>query len=356
MKIGLLAATPPPIGGIATWTLRMLKINEKHNCEYVLIDEKMDRNRNMFGDRRTRKRNIVKEIQRCNRIWGDLNKSLIDESLDLIHANIPSTVTSMLRECVSCIITHLHRRKFVIEFHCTIPNTRGGAVWNLLLRFLITRSDGIFVLNQQSYDFLKDRTQSPIFIIPNFVENTEINDHHEISNSIKKIVYVGGVIKSKGVLDIIEVAKHYKTAEFILVGNADTEVTEYARNVENVVLTGSCDHEKVMEILNSADLFIFLSYFSGEGFSVALLEAMAAGLPCIVTDWAANKDMIGETGGVVVPVKSPEKVVEALHRLESQEKRYEYSKRNIDIVKKYYSDDVVFSRVIEGYRSVIDRS
>lgn len=356
MKVGLLAATPPPIGGIATWTLRMLKINEKLNCEYVLIDEKMDVNRNMFGDRRTRKRSIIKEIRRCNRIWSDLNDSLKDESLDLVHANIPSTITSMLRECISCIITHLHQRKFVIEFHCTIPNTQGGAIWNLLLRFLITRSDGIFVLNKQSYDFLKERAKSPVFIIPNFVEKTEINDQHMISNTINKIVYVGGVIKSKGVLDIIEVAKHYKKAEFILVGNADTEVIEYAKNVENVTFTGSCDHEKVKEILNDADLFIFLSYFSGEGFSVALLEAMAAGLPCIVTDWAANKDMIGETGGVVVPVKSPEKVIEALRNLESQEKRFEYSKRNIDIVKKHFSDEVVFSHIIEGYRSVIDRS
>lgn len=355
MRIGLIAATPPPIGGIATWTMRMLNISENHDCEYVLIDEKMDADRNMFGDRQTRKRNIVKEFRRCKRIWQDLIVALRDESVELIHTNIPSTITSMLRESICCIITHMKHRKFLIEFHCTVPNTKAGLIWKVLLTFLITQSDGIFVLNQQSYDYLISKTKKPLFIIPNFVMNDEINESHEIKTNIEKIIYVGGVIESKGVLDIIEVAKKYNKADFVFVGNPDTKILELSRGVENVHFTGSCEHGRVRELLNDSDIFIFLSYFSGEGFSVALLEAMASGLPCIVTDWAANKDMIGEEGGAVVAVHDTDRVLEALRLLESQDVRLKASKRNICTVKENYSDTAVFTRIIAGYKTIIDR-
>jgi glycosyltransferase involved in cell wall biosynthesis len=57
----------------------------------------------------------------------------------------------------------------------------------------------------------------------------------------------------------------------------------------------------VRPVLEAADVFVLPS--RREGLSVALMEAMSAGLACIVTDLPGNRALIehGETG-LVVPV------------------------------------------------------
>ena len=57
--------------------------------------------------------------------------------------------------------------------------------------------------------------------------------------------------------------------------------------------------------------YVFI-IFPWRSFSNSLAEAMASGVPCIVSDWAANKDMIENKGGIVVPIHSPFDAVEAL--------------------------------------------
>ena len=50
--------------------------------------------------------------------------------------------------------------------------------------------------------------------------------------------------------------------------------------------------DDVIKIMKSCDIFIFPS--KREGLSVALMEAMACGLPCIVSNIRGNKDLIND--------------------------------------------------------------
>jgi glycosyltransferase involved in cell wall biosynthesis len=66
--------------------------------------------------------------------------------------------------------------------------------------------------------------------------------------------------------------------------------------------------------LAAADLFVLPSLT--EGLPGALIEAMAAGLPCITTDIPGNRELVidGLTG-LAVPVKAPELLAKAINRL-----------------------------------------
>ncbi len=57
---------------------------------------------------------------------------------------------------------------------------------------------------------------------------------------------------------------------------------------DNVKLLGF--REDVKDIYNAADIFLFMS--KREGLSMALMEAMASGLPCLVSDIRGNRDLI----------------------------------------------------------------
>jgi len=52
----------------------------------------------------------------------------------------------------------------------------------------------------------------------------------------------------------------------------------------------------VAELYRAADVFVFPSF--REGLSVSLMEAMASGLPCLVSDIRGNRDLIDEIGGM----------------------------------------------------------
>ena len=70
----------------------------------------------------------------------------------------------------------------------------------------------------------------------------------------------------------------------------------------------------ITDILKGADGFILSSF--REGLSRSLMEAMACGLPCIVSDIRGNRDLIEHhSGGYRCPCSRPEKFAEALEKI-----------------------------------------
>ena len=221
---------------------------------------------------------------------------------------------------------------------------------------MCNRSDLIIALNNQSRNYLAKKTNTSIRVIPNFIEESEIDNSRIINQTISKVLYVGGVVEDKGVLDFIQVAKAFPDIEFRIVGDGDDSIKEFAKenHIDNVVFTGPQKREDVKKELLDADVFLFLTYFYGEGFSNALCEAMAAGLPCIVTDWAANKDMIGEKGGIVVGVKDVESAIKALNVMKDRDVRCKMSEANIQKVRTSYTDCVVLNQYVDAYESLLN--
>ena len=353
MKVVLLAPTPPPAGGIAGWTARMIKAKLGHEWYVTVVDEKLVGKREVFGDKT--KINILSEIKRCFKIWRKLRIELKDKETKIIHSCIPSRTFAMLREYICAILTKIYRKKFIIHFRCTIPNTTQGILGNFFLKRLCNISDFIITLNSQSEEYLSNITKTPSIIVPNFISKEEIRESHTIRDNINKVLYVGGVIESKGAIDMLKVAKNFKHIEFRFVGKIEQKVLNFAKenNLNNAIFLGAQDKEFIKKELEEADVFMFLTYFFGEGFSNALAEAMAAGLPCIVTDWAANADMIGGNGGFVVQIKSPEEASVALKKAFPKYIRKRQSDYNISKVSQCYVDEVILSKYIDIYSKLI---
>lgn len=101
MKVVLLAPTPPPNGGIAGWTIRMLQAKLKNGWKVVVVDEKTIKRKDAY-DTSFR---VITEVKRCLNIWNDLRKALLEDDVEVVQACIPARSTSMLREIISGIIT-----------------------------------------------------------------------------------------------------------------------------------------------------------------------------------------------------------------------------------------------------------
>ena len=352
-KVILLAPTPPPAGGIAGWTARMMDAKLKNNWKVLVVDEKSIGNREVFGVKGRKKYTV--EIKRCFKIWRDLWNSLKDPEVKVVHSCIPAYTPGMLREYVCACITKIKHRKFIIHFRCTVPNTINSKLALNVLKRLCNKSDLIMVLNEQSRVYLNSVSKTQNIIIPNFISKDEVTNQHHIREEIKRIIYVGGLVEGKGIYEILAIAKQLSDIQFILIGKGNN-VFEYeakSEKLDNVIFTGEMDRPEVKQELMNADLFLFMTHFRGEGFSNALCEAMAVGLPCVVTDWAANKDMIGNQGGIVVNVGDIDGAISAIKEMRNKSIRQKMSENNIRKVNDEYTETIVVNKYVDAYEMII---
>ena len=90
----------------------------------------------------------------------------------------------------------------------------------------------------------------------------------------------------------------------------------------------------VLELLNVADIYCFPS--KREGLSVALMEAMAAGLPCVASNIRGNNDLIDAHGGFLFELNNDEALLTSLKTLlNSETKRKSMGEYNLEKIKGF---------------------
>lgn len=118
-------------------------------------------------------------------------------------------------------------------------------------------------------------------------------------------VYVGNVTEMKGIYYLLEAASGIdrNVVHLTVVGAYDNSDEKLSPYMEQITFMGRVAHERVLEILKRSDIFVFPSL--GEGLSLSVLEALACGLPCIVTkNSGANDAIIEGKNGFVVDIQN----------------------------------------------------
>ena len=118
-------------------------------------------------------------------------------------------------------------------------------------------------------------------------------------NPTRKLLCVGRICPSKGQAILLSTAETLRARGFdfhitFLGGGEDLETLIQAVADKNlgdlVTVSGPVGHSRVITELNNADLFVLPSF--AEGIPVALMEAMAAGVPVISTDITGIPELI----------------------------------------------------------------
>lgn len=108
----------------------------------------------------------------------------------------------------------------------------------------------------------------------------------------------------------------------------------------------------VKELYKASDMFIFAS--QREGLPRSTMEAMLAGLPCVVSKIRGNVDLIDEgKGGLFFSPKDYNKLAEEINMLAGDERqRKEYGRYNQERIKQY-DIEVVKQQMLDIYKKVI---
>ena len=138
---------------------------------------------------------------------------------------------------------------------------------------------------------------------------------------------------------------------FFCIGNgpllsALEQTAKQLRLGDAIVFTGE---REPVAALNALDIYCSCSVW-GEGHSNSVAEAMACGLPCVVTDVGDSARLVGSTG-LVVPPGSPEALADALMAQAASLANYDNS-RPIERIREHFSAAVMTAKTLETFRKI----
>lgn len=221
----------------------------------------------------------------------------------------------------------------------------------------VWRDSGAVVANSQGLRALALNTSSEekIGVIPNgvdtvaFAPETRVPDADGQRHDLR-LIFVGRLIPRKGVDLILTAMSDMPGVQLTVVGDGPerSELAYYAqKHGLDVTFMGELQHDQLPVLYRSHDAFAMPSY--NEGMSNTVLEAMASGLPVVVTDVGGTAELI-HNNGLVVPVADMNALRDAICFLkENHSARRQMGAQSRKIACQY-SWTMVASQYIEQYK------
>lgn len=129
-------------------------------------------------------------------------------------------------------------------------------------------------------------------------------EKYNLSSDEKILLYVGGEQPRKNLLTLIKSIHSLKKTipcKLLIVGPRDWGENYHKKLIEmvklydlekNIIFVGNFPYEKVPFFYNTADVFVFPTYY--EGFGLPLLEALACGCPVVTTNCSSVPEVVGD--------------------------------------------------------------
>ena len=212
---------------------------------------------------------------------------------------------------------------------------------------------------------------TPVMVAPNGIDPTPFDELPDPSAFLEKypalegkrvILFMGRLNPNKG-LDILAHSFSTLRIQFpdatLLIAGPDEEGTQKKvetilrseGTLDSVIFTGMLTGEDRLAAMSTADLFVLPSY--SEGFSIAILEAMAARLPIVITDGCNFPEVADHEAGFVVEA-SQIPVAQAIGSLLSDtELRYRMGDHGRKLVTERYTWQAAASKIADKYSSLV---
>ncbi len=187
-------------------------------------------------------------------------------------------------------------------------------------------------------------------------EKEQLRAKFSIPNDATVLLSVGRLVYHKMPFKLIDIFEKIQRAsrEYVLLvagkGKLFEPVKEYTKekNVNNVRFLGFMPEETLPDLYACADFFIIISTYEGGEPTLTVAEAMASGLPCIVSD-IPNLQLVVEDAqcGIAIDFSDTEKAAERItsylkeESSEHSRNAREYSVNNLDwkIIAQRYLEE-----------------
>lgn len=332
LRVALWAPVPPPPGGVGSWTLRYQRAAAAHHLQVHTVNIAPT-----MLDFSEASRFRLDRVQVAGRALAQLAGLVARRQVDVAHLTTTgfwahSRDALALAVCKAAgvpTVLHIHASTQIVAWHLAMrPSVRAAYEASLRLASVV------LVLSTELRDHLRRTVPGlPVQVGWNMVEPAEL-DPPPIATTVplfaprtrQRVLFVGAMTPKKGLTELAQAVLALPDVELACVGGTGAAL-DPAQGIAmeaalaeldaagRLLRTGSIAPELVRHAYRQADLFCLPSHL--EGLPTVLLEAMAAGLPCVVTPVGGVPDLAvavgGTSGGVhLVPVADPNALQAAL--------------------------------------------
>lgn len=289
--------------------------------------------------------------------FRELKQLITSECFDLVHSHTP--VAGVISRIIAKLCGVDRNIYTAHGFHFF----KGSSILNWIIYFPIEWlmsfiTDDLITINDEDYkcakaNFHAKQTHhlngvgvetSSLAISLNALEREQLRD--ELGFSKKDFVFlsIGELSKRKNQSIVIKaLARLNRTdVKYLIVGTGEQEeiFKQLAKTLgvdEQVIFLGH--RNDVPKLLNIADAFIFPSL--QEGLPMALMEAMAVGLPIVCSDIRGNRDLITQMkGGYLYPPTNIDGFVDGMERIISSIDKEDMTSYNLKKLEIYHLDKI----------------
>jgi glycosyltransferase involved in cell wall biosynthesis len=243
---------------------------------------------------------------------------------------------------------------------------------NLIERQNLRGAAALHFLNEAEYISSKDNVgrASSTFILPNGIDAAayaNLPPRESLASAYPQtqgkllLLFLGRINYKKGLDVLIPAFRHAvnknNTLHLIIAGPDDGYLKDVTRLIvdekltSDVTLTGMVLGEEKLQILAAADLFVLPS--RQEGDSIALKEALAAGVPILMSA-ACNFPEAEENHCGITVANEPDAIAtEILGLADDHQRRTEMAYRARQFALSKYSWETIVVKLISEYRSIL---
>ncbi len=364
LRVLIAGHLPPPIGGMATYYKILVNSKLSEYIDYCFVQTSSQK-RVLASSGRATFKNLISAFRDCVRF----TKALVSYRPQIVHIGTAFGL-SFLKHSYCVLIAHLLGKRVLLHPHCSLPalyNDRSKQ-WQWFFRQVIHWTDGIIALSQEWLQLKSIVPGCKVFYLPNPVN---VEDYHpalenhqsEIHNKGPlSILYLGYLGKAKGTFDLIEAANIIRARGiemvFELVGSELTpgELEFLRKKVKQLILEGyvklnnPAHGADKLAYFRNAEIFVYPSY--NEGVPMAVLEAMASGLPIVGSRVGGLPDLIKDNGVLFEPGQ-PEQLADILCGLANEPAlRFSMQKISFQMVSEKYSVHLHISNLVDIYKKI----
>ncbi len=260
------------------------------------------------------------------------------------------------------IWTRLLGRKAILRYGGAAPKffQSGSHSAKFVTRVVLRLSHRMIVQSQSWRRFFADWTdEERLFVLPNSVDPAEYAWERDFDRDTRTVFFLGGnEAVRKGLKDLVAIVEAVvgkaPNTRFHIVAEFESVLPMIpARARDHVRYDHKVDGAEKYRAFQEADIYILPTY--GEGFPNALLEAMAAALPVIVTPVGAIPEVVEEdVNGFIIAPGDREALIDRIVRLaEDRSLCRRMGEENRRKVQRCYNRDSVFAQLEGLYEALL---
>jgi glycosyltransferase involved in cell wall biosynthesis len=243
---------------------------------------------------------------------GPLRRLMLESDLVHLHFPLPLGISVLM-------VRAFVKRPLVVTVHGNADVYELPRAMEPVTRAVLTRADVVVSVSEDLGDYLSNQMGVPrVTVIPNGVDVALFHPAHATRAALT-LFSISRLVPRKNIHVLIaaveQLAREGAAVSLVIAGTGPEEerIRRLADMSAGVVrFIGFIDEVRKRGILADTDVFVQLS--TREGLSIATLEALASGVPCVVSNLPGVREPItpGQTGWYVEDPEDVRSVVATL--------------------------------------------